>query len=291
MNPVCSEPHDRISATSDGGQVFAYTGGSLYTIDTSNGQLQQRLVLVAIGDTGDMGINADGSHSICAGAILNEGFFFAGVISYLDAATIDVTARYGMKWYPTGSLILQPLEQQLDVIDGNTGLLRDRVSLPVTVANAFDASVVDANDNALFLLTTNGVAELSLISLPIGIGSLTPSSGSTAGGATVTISGDGFDSGTQIEVDGISVPTGFVSAESITFVSPAHSMGGVEVSVQNSSGQTYVLQDAFTFTSSTDKSRSRVTQRTNAPSTAGRRRTPTMGPGRNRIFHFESTPR
>lgn len=283
LGPSCAEPHDRLAATADGSQVFAYTGGALYTIVTSTDQETLRLSLVAIADTGDMAVNADGTRSTSAGAILDENDYFAGVISYLDAATVNVTARYGLKLHPTGSYIFQPLGQQVDVIDGNTGTLRDRVSLPVTVADAFDASVVDPNDNALFLLTTQGVSELSLNSLPIGIGSVTPSSGLTTGGTTVTLTGDGFDSATQIQVDGASVPSNFVSSQSITFVTPGHPAGGVEVSVQNSTGQTYVLQDAFTFTSSAAKSKSG--RRETPPSTSNHQRRLTIGPGRSRISH------
>ena len=280
IEPTCSEPHDRLSATSDGSEVFAYTAGSLYSVNTAADVATLLLFQVAVADTGDMAITGDGTHSVTAGSILDDNFYFASAITYLDAATIDVAGTYGIKWYPTGSLILQPLTHQVDVIDGNTGLLRDRISLPVTVANAFDASVVDTMDNSLFLITSAGIAELSLTSLPVGIGSVLPSSGSNSGGLTVTVEGTGFDSGTQVQLDGSAVAATVVNNQTLTFVTPAHAAAGVELSIQNSTGQTYVLQDAFTFISGTDQIKPTHAKQ---PTARKDRRSLTRIPARNRL--------
>lgn len=265
----CSEPHDRLSATADGSTVFAYSGGFLYFVATSTNQTVLLLGQQAVGDNGDMAISPDGTHTTSADAILDVNFYLVGEITYLDAATLDVLADYGMKWYPTGSLIFQPLTQQIDVIDGNTGLLRDRVSLPVTVANAFDALVVDTSDNALFMITSDGIAELSLSALPIGTGAIKPLKGPVGGGSKVTLKGNSFDSGTQLLVDGVSVPVTVVNNETLSFVTPAHAAGGVALSVSNSSGQVYELQNAFTFVSGAiakySKSRQPPTHRTTSP--------------------------
>jgi len=249
LNIGCSEPHDRLSATADGSELFAYIGGFLYSVDTSTDKATLRLEVVAVGDYGDMAVTPDGAHTTSADAILDDNFYFVGEIAYVDAATLDVLANYGMKWYPTGSLILQPLSHQVDVIDGNTGLLRDRISLPVTVPNVWDALVVDTTDNALFLITSEGIAELLLSSLPIGIGAVSPSEGPAGGGSVVTIQGNSFDSDTQLLLDGVSVPVTVVDNQTLSFVTPAHAVGGVALGVNNSSGQAYVLQNAFTFAS------------------------------------------
>lgn len=282
-NPNCSQPHDRLSATSDGSEVFAYTAGSLYSVNTAEDTVTLLLFEVSVADTGDMAITGDGTHSVTAGEILDDNYYLASAITYLDAATIDVSATYGIKWYPSGSVILQPLTHQLDVIDGNTGLLRDRVSLPVTVANAFDASVVDTADNSLFLITSEGVAELSLSSLPVGIGSVLPSSGSTSGGLTVTVQGTGFDSGTQVQLDGSAVAATVIDSQTLTFVTPAHVAAGVELSVQNSTGQVYALQDAFTFTSGPSQGSPAKTAHAKQHPARKDRRSLTVVPARNRL--------
>ncbi len=283
LNLACSEPHDRLSGTSDGSEVFAYTAGSLYSINVASDKVTLLLFAVAVADTGDMAITGDGTHSVTAGKILDNNFYFASAITYLDAATIDVSATYGIKWYPTGSLILQPLTHQIDVIDGNTGLLRDRVSLPVTVANVFDASVVDTADNSLFVITSQGIAELSLSSLPVGIGSVLPSSGPTSGGLTVTVRGTGFDSGTQVQLDGSAVSATVVNNQTLTFVTPAHAAAGVELSIQNSIGQTYALQDAFTFISVAGQDIPTRPTHAKQPLARRDRRSSTIIPARNRL--------
>ncbi len=283
LNLTCSEPHDRLSATTDGSEVFAYTAGSLYSVNTADDKVTLLLFAVAVADTGDMAITGDGTHSVTAGEIIDENFYLASAITYLDAAIIDVSATYGIKWYPTGSLILQPLTHQLDVIDGNIGLLRDRVSLPVTVANAFDASVVDTVDNSLFLITSEGIAELSLSSLPVGVGSVMPSSGSTSGGLTVTVQGNGFDSSTQVQLDGSAIATTVIDNQTLTFVTPAHVAAGVELSVQNSTGQAYALQDAFTFISSPSQGSPAKTAHATKHPARKDRRSLTVVPARNRL--------
>ena len=80
---------------------------------------------------------------------------------------------------------------------------------------------------------------------------LMPRSGPTAGGTTVTVSGDGFVPGaTTVTIGGITIPADQVTVNgptSLTFHTPAHQAGPVDVSVTTPGGtsrpQQYTYQD------------------------------------------------
>ncbi|WP_158292613.1 IPT/TIG domain-containing protein [Serinibacter arcticus] len=70
--------------------------------------------------------------------------------------------------------------------------------------------------------------------------SLTPSEGPTTGGQTVTVTGTSFvDGATTVTVDGTPVPAADVTVESsatLSYLTPAHAVGPVDVTVTNEAG-------------------------------------------------------
>jgi hypothetical protein len=87
------------------------------------------------------------------------------------------------------------------------------------------------------------------------ITSITPTSGSTAGGTTITLNGSSFVSGAAVRVNGVSA-TGvtFVSASQLRANTPAASAGTYAVQVTNPDGQAGTLANAFTYTTPTTPS-------------------------------------
>jgi Domain of unknown function DUF11/IPT/TIG domain len=81
------------------------------------------------------------------------------------------------------------------------------------------------------------------------IQSISPTTGSTAGGTSVTISGTNFFSGDTVKFGSVA-GTGVTvnSVTNITVTTPAESAGAVNVTVTDSSSQSSTLTDAFTFT-------------------------------------------
>jgi hypothetical protein len=78
--------------------------------------------------------------------------------------------------------------------------------------------------------------------------SISPTSGSTAGGTSVTITGTNFSSGATVTFGGTSATGANVtSSTSITATTPAHSAGMVNVVVANSDGQSGQLSNGFTY--------------------------------------------
>ncbi|MFF2493331.1 IPT/TIG domain-containing protein [Agromyces sp. NPDC058064] len=75
---------------------------------------------------------------------------------------------------------------------------------------------------------------------------LAPGSGPATGGTTVTISGSDLGGATEVTVDGVPVPFTQVSDTEITFVTPPHAAGDVEVVVTTPGGESNALP--FTYT-------------------------------------------
>ena len=85
-----------------------------------------------------------------------------------------------------------------------------------------------------------------------GLTSVSPTSGPTAGGTTITITGTGFVSGATVRVNSVAA-TGvtFLSATQLRAVTPAGTAGARSVQVTNPDGQSGTLAGAFTYTTST----------------------------------------
>lgn len=80
------------------------------------------------------------------------------------------------------------------------------------------------------------------------ISGLSPASGPTTGGTTVTISGTNFGSGATVTFGGTSgTNVNVVSSTSITVVTPAHAAGTVAVTVMNTDSQSATLSSGFQY--------------------------------------------
>ena len=80
---------------------------------------------------------------------------------------------------------------------------------------------------------------------------ISPTSGTTSGGTSVTISGTNFASGATVTFGGTAAANVvLVSSTTITATTPAHVAGAVNVVVTNSKGQSGTLTNGYTYTSS-----------------------------------------
>lgn len=86
------------------------------------------------------------------------------------------------------------------------------------------------------LLNTRCMAATPALPAPVLL-SLTPDEGTEDGGDAVTAAGENFVSGAVVVVDGSDVATTFVDDETLTFTSPAHAPGAVDVIVRNPDAQ------------------------------------------------------
>ena len=82
---------------------------------------------------------------------------------------------------------------------------------------------------------------------PIGVDSLNPATGPTAGGTSVTVSGWGFGDSPAVGFGGKSVEVTSLDDSSFTFVTPAGELGPVDMSVSSDNGFA-IAEDAFSYT-------------------------------------------
>jgi Domain of unknown function (DUF1929)/IPT/TIG domain/Glyoxal oxidase N-terminus len=120
-----------------------------------------------------------------------------------------------------------------------------------TPAHAAGAvNVVVTNTDAQSGTKTNGYTYTTTNPAPT-VTSISPVSGTTAGGASVTITGTGFLSGAQVTLGGAAA-TGetTVNSTTITATTPAHAAGAVNVVVTNTDAQSGTLTNGYTYTTS-----------------------------------------
>ena len=106
------------------------------------------------------------------------------------------------------------------------------------------------------LADTYGANDLTLTASGPTISTLSPATGSTAGGTVVTITGTGFTGTTPGEAFNGSVsfggaaatPVFWQSATELTATTPPHVSGTVNVTVTNPTTETYTATNAFTYT-------------------------------------------
>ncbi|MFD6053647.1 IPT/TIG domain-containing protein [Agromyces sp. NPDC060279] len=125
---------------------------------------------------------------------------------------------------------------------GATEVAVDGASLPFTQVSGTEVTFTTAAHAAgpadVTITTAGGESEAMTFTFvpPLGLAALSPDHGPETGGTTVTISGAGLDSTTGVTVDGESVPFTIEDDGTVTFVTPPHAPGLVEVVVTNPLG-------------------------------------------------------
>ncbi len=110
-------------------------------------------------------------------------------------------------------------------------------------------SVVVTNTDAKSGTLTNGYTYRNPAPA---VTSVTPNSGTTAGGTSVTIAGTGFVAGATVSLGGpAATAVNVVSSTSITATTPAHASGAVNVVVTNTDALAGTLTNGYTYTTST----------------------------------------
>jgi WD40 repeat protein len=174
----------------------------------------------------------------------------------------------GVTLHPSGALIYQPfltapagspgVQGGVDILDAHSGALRMRIFLQQQFMTDIDGLhggflTTDENGQRLFAITSSdgspqnsGITVVQLAKVPLGIGTLTPATGSAAGGASITLRGSGFVSGVTVSIGGKNAVTTFKDANTLTFVVPALRSGSQQIQLKNPDGETVSLDAAFT---------------------------------------------
>jgi len=174
----------------------------------------------------------------------------------------------GVTLHPSGALIYQPfltgaagsagVRGGVDILDAHSGMLRSRIFLPQQLMTDVDGLhgsflTVDENGQRLFALTSSdgtpqnaSLTIVQLVAVPLGFGSVSPSSTSVAGGATLTIRGSGFQSVSAVAINGKAATVTFKDVNTLSIVTPALSAGPQQITITNPNGEKVSLDAALT---------------------------------------------
>jgi phosphatidylinositol-3-phosphatase len=130
----------------------------------------------------------------------------------------------------------------------NVNVVGSTTITAVTPAHASGpVNVVVTNPGGQNATSTNGYSYAAAAAPTVT--AVNPTSGPTAGGTSITITGTGFAAGATVTLGGATA-TGVIvnSSTTITATTPAHAAGTVDVVVTNSTGQSGTKTSAFTYT-------------------------------------------
>ena len=100
------------------------------------------------------------------------------------------------------------------------------------------------NDNTILPASGGGTTTPQ----PPTVTSVSPNTGPTAGGTSVTITGTNFGAGATVKFDStLATNVNVVSSSSITATTPTHAAGPVNVVVTNANGQSATLTNGFSY--------------------------------------------
>ena len=174
----------------------------------------------------------------------------------------------GLTLHPSGALVYQPfltgapgsagVKGGIDILDAHSGALRMRLFLPqqfMTDVDGFHGSFLatDETGQRLFAITSSdGTAQnaaltvVHLAAVPLGIGTISPSTATASGGTTLTIRGSGFQNAATVTFNGKAAGTIFKDVNTLSVVVPSLAPGPQRILITNPDGETISLDAAFT---------------------------------------------
>ena len=161
----------RVLLTPDGTHVFVNEGfgnSGIWVLNTADDTLMEGIQATNAGDGDeDAALSGDGSVLIAQNLMTDAQLNVFSNLAFIDRDVWLPLAVFGEKLNSNGSLLYQTFTNGIDVHDGITGALKYRVVFPVqAAANVYDALSIDDTDSLLFVITSNGIAQVQLTSLP-----------------------------------------------------------------------------------------------------------------------------
>jgi hypothetical protein len=125
------------------------------------------------------------------------------------------------------------------------------ISAVTPAHSAGSADVTVTNSDAQHGTLSEGFTYTAVSNPSPTVTAITPNTGSTGGGTTVTIMGTGFQSGASVTFGGtMATTTTMVSSTTLTATTPAHAAGVVNVVVTNTEEQSATLANGYTYVTS-----------------------------------------
>ncbi len=241
--------------------TFAYTGTDLVDIPDTNNNYDIFLYSVADGTIQLVSLNATGDAAATTG--LNPSTYISDVsnggryVAYISTATdaLPVTDRLLRGVGPTYQVYVRDMQAGVNHLasknSGGDPVISENGSFYCFITPDGRFVAFDAVASNLVADDTNDRFDAfvhDFLGPAPAVTSLSPNTGTTAGGTAVTITGTGFQAGAEATFGGTAA-TGVtvVSDTSITCVTPAHAAGAVDVVVTIPEGRSGTLAGGFTY--------------------------------------------
>lgn len=163
----------RLEITADGSRIYLNDGGLPVFIDTSNEHYVWSLSFSNasyLGQGSYEAVLAPSQTRLFLDGFTTDTNLNPIALQALDTAQIlDAAYVYGAAFSADGNLLFQPGLYAIDVFDGQTGVFRGRVGLPMQLAPNYRALVSNKRDSQLVTITGdtgNGIAVIDLNSIP-----------------------------------------------------------------------------------------------------------------------------
>lgn len=158
----------------------------------------------------------------------------------------------GLTLHPSGALYYQLVKDlngltAVDVTDVNHWQSAYAIALPGTMSyspllnETFSQHqiAIDPTGQYIFAVTSSGITETVLNSIPLSIGNIQPAFAQAPASQTFTIRGSGFQSGSVVSFGGVPAPTTYTDPNTLTATPASLSAGWFDVTVTLPGGATY----------------------------------------------------
>lgn len=181
------------------------------------------------------------SQGVPTGVFAPPDIFYSNLLPFF-ANLFDLDRR---KLNDSGSLLYIPYSPSfVDVFDVKHGQQQLRVGLKEQLPNVWDNLTVNTAGDQIFVITNVGLTMIQLSTAPLAIGSITPSTATA--GTSIKVRGSGFTPGSIVTFNGSPAVVTFVDSSTLSVVVPVVPAGPQQISINNSAGTTYSLDNALT---------------------------------------------
>ena len=247
------------SSTSASAATARFTGGA------AGDNFGNSVSLSSDGTTAFIGANYNDAAFSNAGAAYIFGSPFTTLTAGGTTTGTTGTSVNGLTLNPTGTLTNVDLflGTSASAVSG-TAIKTNIPSLPVSTATTVDGVDLTGKTAGTYYLIVNETGTTTLLGATSSavytvtggapaVTSINPSSGTTAGGTSVTVTGTGFTGATAVKFGATNAASYTVnSATQITATSPAGSAGTVDITVTTAGGTSATgAADQFTYTTAT----------------------------------------
>jgi hypothetical protein len=234
-----------MASTTDGSKVFmAGTYASpIFLLDFTANTFTTGIY----GSFVDAAAAGDGSTYMAMFRVFDPTLRQSGSIAkerFLDGGAQSSNNVFGEKLSDSGSLMYMPQVSGVDIFDVPTGRIALHVAVPDPLFTAWGSLAVDVTGSRLFMISSTGVTVAQLSQVPLSLARAIPSSASV--GATVTLRGSGFVSGSTVAVGSTQAAVTYMDGNTLQVTVPSVASGPYRITINNPSGQQYSLDYALT---------------------------------------------